>query len=65
MLEALILMFLLIWVFAGISARIMSIICFGYGGTTGYKVIGLVIALFLGPFYWIYYNLNKDYCTSV
>lgn len=65
MLGALLAMFILIWMFAGIGALIMSIVCFGYGGSTAYKIVGLVISLFLGPFYWIYYIVNKDYCTSI
>jgi len=65
MLAVIFAMFMLIWMFAGIAGLIMSIVCFGYGGSTAYKIVGLVISLFLGPFYWLYYIVNKDYCTTI
>jgi len=60
--ELIIILFFLIWIFAGLSAFIMSIVCFGSSGSTFDKVIGLVIFIFFGPFYWLYYAVNKKYC---
>lgn len=59
-----ILLFLLIWVISGISAFIMSLVCFGYKGSAGEKFIGLLLSVFFGPFYWIYYAVNGSYCLS-
>ena len=57
-------LFLLIWILSGLIAFIMSIVCFGYNGKTSYKIIGFVIAFFFGPFFWLYYIVNKDYCVN-
>ena len=53
----------LIWMLAGISAFVMSLICFGFSGTMPEKVIGLFLAIFFGPFYWIYFIAVKNYCN--
>jgi hypothetical protein len=53
---------LLLWVIAGIAAFVLSLFCFGKSGTPVDKVIGLVIAVLFGPFYWIYYGVSKKYC---
>lgn len=57
------LVILLIWAMAGLSAFIMSLVCFGYSGSMTNKFLGLVIALMFGPFYWFYYFMNPSYCT--
>lgn len=54
--------FVLLWIVFGIAAFIMSIICFGYSGTTAQHVVGLLLAIFFGPFYWIYFLVVKSYC---
>ncbi len=54
-----------VWALAGIAAIIMSIVCFGFSGTTMEKAIGLAIAFFLGPLYFIFYAVNKSYCRSM
>jgi len=51
-----------IWVLLGLAAFFASLICFGYSGSTSEKVIGFLLAIFFGPFYWIYFILNKNYC---
>ena len=58
-----IIMFLWIWIIAGIIAFLASLICFGYNGSTTDKFLGLIIVLILGPFYWFYYIFNSSYCT--
>ena len=55
-------LFVILWVLAGITAFIWSLVCFGKSGTTAQKAIGLLISVFLGPFYWIYFWASKDYC---
>jgi len=51
-----------LWILGGISAFIASIVCFGLSGTVAEKVIGFVLAVLVGPFYWIYFAVNKNYC---
>tara|TARA_B100001778_G_scaffold121677_1_gene99961 strand:- start:4434 stop:4664 length:231 start_codon:yes stop_codon:yes gene_type:complete len=57
-------MLILFILFATIGALIYSLICFGYSGTPTDKIIGLVIAYLLGPFYWIYYYWHPTYCKK-
>ena len=65
MIVAIILFIILIFVlFATIGALIYSLICFGYSGTPVDKILGLVIAYLLGPFYWIYYYWHPTYCKN-
>ena len=54
--------FIIIWVVLGIIAFIYSLICFGKSGSGLEKVVGLVLAIFFGPLYWIYYIAVKNYC---
>lgn len=55
------LIFLLIWVVAGI---LMSIICIFYKGSVSDKFLGYIIATTMGPFYWLFYIFNNDYCLK-
>lgn len=61
---SLVMLVMFIWTIVGIAAFIMSIVCFGRSGTTGQHVIGLVLAVLFGPFYWIYYYVGKGYCRK-
>jgi hypothetical protein len=54
-----------IWAILGIAGFIMSLVCFGRSGTSAQHIIGLLIALFLGPFYWIFYFAVPDYCKRI
>jgi len=58
------LIFTLIWLIAAVTGFIMSIICLSYDGTTGSKIAGFLLAIFVGPFYWLYYIYRKTYCTN-
>ena len=64
MLYILLVLIMLLWVMAGISAFIASIICLFYNSSTSSKFIGFILAFFFGPFFWIYYIYNVDYCTK-
>ncbi len=57
--------FVLFWVLAGIAALIMSLVCFGMSGSTMEKIVGLSIAFFLGPLYFVFYGFNKGYCRNM
>lgn len=63
--KIIIVIIILIWAILGITGFIMSLVCFGRSGTTSQHVIGLLITLFLGPFYWIFYFAVPDYCKRI
>jgi hypothetical protein len=56
--------FVFLWVAVGLAAFVMSIFCFGRSGTTAQHAIGLLLAIFFGPFYWIYYLFVANYCRK-
>lgn len=54
----------LIWLFTGVLAFITSLICFAFHGTISDKFLGLIVALVIGPFYWLYFIFNNTgYCS--
>ncbi len=54
----------LIWLFTGVLAFITSLICFAFHGTMTDKFLGLIVALVIGPFYWLYFIFNNTgYCS--
>jgi hypothetical protein len=53
---------LFMWILFGIIAFIMSLVCFGRSGTLLEKFIGLLLAIFYGPFYFLFYIFNSSYC---
>jgi hypothetical protein len=54
----------IIWAFAGFIGFIMSIVCLSYQATDGEKIAGLLLGMFTGPFFWLYYIFSKTYCTK-
>lgn len=58
-----ILIFVLIWWIAGILAFLMSLICCFYNSSITDKFIGILLAWILGPFYWLFFIYNANYCT--
>ncbi len=55
--------FVVIWSLLGLAAFITSLICFGFRSSSlDQKVLGLLVAIILGPFYWLYFYFAKDYC---
>jgi hypothetical protein len=55
--------FVVIWALAGLSALLMSIYCTYNGGDANQNLMGFMLAILLGPFYWIYYYYaKKGYC---
>lgn len=55
--------FIIIWSILGVLAFFTSLICFGFRSSSlDQKVLGLLVSLVLGPFYWLYFFFNKDYC---
>ena len=55
--------FVLIWAIAGIVGFITSIACLFYESSPGEKVIGVFLGLLTGPFFWLYYIYNMNYCN--
>jgi hypothetical protein len=55
----------LIWVISGLFGFIFSIVCLFYESSPAEKILGLVLGIFTGPFYWLYYILNTNYCNKV
>lgn len=56
--------FAVLWVFVGLAAFIMSLVCFGRSGSTAQHIIGLILSIFFGPFYWVYYFAVSSYCRK-
>ena len=55
----------IIWIILGIAGFIMSIICFGRTGSITQHIVGLLLAIFFGPFFWIFYFFVPDYCKRI
>lgn len=51
-----------IWGMFGFFAFIMSLVCWGRSGSTGEKIFGVLLAMFMGPFYFIYFYASGTYC---
>lgn len=52
-----------IWFIAGLLGFLMSIACFGFNGSVADKFLGVLLVLVIGPFYWLYFIYNSNYCT--
>lgn len=57
-----IVIFMFAWIVAGIIGFLWSITCFGKSGTMAQQWTGLLLAIFFGPLFWIYYFSVKKYC---
>ena len=53
-----------LWALLGLIAFVKSILCFSSTSSIAEKIIGLVLAVLFGPFYFLYYYLNPRYCKS-
>ena len=56
--------FFLIWALIGIIGFMYSIYCFGKSGETLEKIVGLLLSIFFGPFFFAYLYFNKGYCRD-
>jgi hypothetical protein len=54
----------IVWFVFGFAGFIMSFVCFGYTGNVGEKLLGLILAIALGPVYWFYYFVSSSYCKA-
>ncbi len=56
---------MVVWSLLGVVAFFTSLICFAYKSSSlDQKVLGLLVSLILGPFYWLYFYYAKDYCRK-
>ncbi len=52
-----------VWLILGVASYVMSVKCFNSPKSRGSdNLAGVIIAIFLGPLYWIYFAMNKSYC---
>ena len=54
----------LFWLVFTVAAFIKSISCFSSTSTLVEKIIGMTLAIILGPIYFIYLFFNKSYCNQ-
>ena len=43
----------------------MSLWCIGFSGNAGEKTIGVLVAMVLGPWYWLYFYSVPSYCARL
>ncbi len=55
---------IVLWFTLGLIAFIMSIVCFFKNNRVGLNIVGLILAILFGPFYFLYFLLAKPYCNS-
>ena len=55
-------MFLFVWIICGVIAFVWSIYCFGKTGTIFQKILGLLMAMFFGPLFFLLYKFSPTYC---
>jgi len=58
-----IILLVIFWLLFSVAAIIYSLVCVGRSGSVFEKIVGIALALFLGPFYFIYLVANKGYCS--
>jgi len=59
------LIFMSMWFIVTIYAIVKSFTCAAKSGSVAEKVIGILLALFLGPFYLIYLSSMDGYCKDL
>lgn len=59
-----VLIVLVIFIIVAIYCVVKSLMCFGKSGSIAEKIIGVLIAFFMGPFYLLYLNFNDGYCNA-
>jgi len=55
-------LFAFVWTTIGLIAFVWSIYCFGKKGTIFQKILGILMAMFLGPLFFFYYRYSPTYC---
>mgnify|MGYP004310147633 CR=1 FL=1 len=52
----------MLWVLLGLVAFYRSLRCFGKSGSSVDKIFGFLLAVVMGPVYFIFSHENKNYC---
>jgi hypothetical protein len=55
-------LFAFVWTMFGLIAFVWSIYCFGKTGTIFQKIVGIILAMFLGPLFFFFYRYSPTYC---
>lgn len=55
-------LFAFVWSTIGLIAFVWSIYCFGKTGTIFQKIVGIILAMFLGPLFFFFYRYSPTYC---
>lgn len=54
-----------VWSLLGLAAFIYSLVCVGKTPSLVRGIAGIVISAIFGPFYWLYWAFDKNYCRNV
>jgi len=54
--------FIFAWIILGLIALVWSIYCFGKSGSIFQKIVGILLAVFTGPLFFILYKYSPTYC---
>jgi hypothetical protein len=57
--------FISMWIIVSIYAIVKSFLCIPKSGSIAEKIVGVIMAFFLGPFYLIYLYSNDNYCKDL
>jgi type IV secretory pathway TrbL component len=55
-------LFMFVWIVLGLAAFVWSLYCFGKSGTIFEKCLGLAMAIFFGPLFFVLYKFSPTYC---
>ena len=55
-------LFMFVWIVLGLAAFVWSIYCFGKTGSMLQKLVGLIMAVFFGPLFFVLYKFSPTYC---
>jgi hypothetical protein len=55
-------LFMFVWIVLGLAAFVWSLYCFGKSGTMFEKCLGLAMAIFFGPLFFLLYKFSPTYC---
>lgn len=55
-------LFMFVWIVFGLAAFVWSIYCFGKTGSMLQKLVGLIMAVFFGPLFFVLYKFSPTYC---
>lgn len=54
----------IVWALMGLAAFIYSLVCIGKTPSVARSIIGVLMAVLFGPFFFVYWYFDKDYCRG-